>query len=76
MPRPRAFYAVESRVPEAGMQTYWGDFVKGLEALVSDGWVIARIEPGVPPFVPPTVDFTPVIHANRDRLSELEATTG
>ena len=42
------------------------EILKTLEALVSDGWVTARIEPGAEPFPPVNFDLTAVVHANRN----------
>jgi len=49
------------------------EVLKTMEALVSDGWVIARIEPGAEPFPPVTFDFSSVVHANRDPVLARDA---
>jgi flavin-dependent dehydrogenase len=45
----------------------WTDFIKTLEALVSDGWVSTRAAPDGEPMPPPRGDFSQIIHANRDQ---------
>jgi len=42
------------------------EVLKTLEALVSDGWISARIVPGAEPFPPVDLDFSSMVHANRD----------
>jgi hypothetical protein len=44
----------------------WTDFIKTLEALVSDGWVATRIVEGADPMPPPRGDFSKTLHVNRD----------
>jgi flavin-dependent dehydrogenase len=41
--------------------------LKSLEALVADGWVVARTDPNFTPLPPIDLDFTAVVHANRDQ---------
>jgi len=66
-------YWTQIGVPEARRQNSYVEFVARLEALVADGWITARVEPGAPVFEPIAVDMTPVLHENRDiakRLTE------
>ena len=44
------------------------EVLKTLEALVSDGWIVGRIEPGAEPFPPVDFNMKAVVHANRDTL--------
>ncbi len=45
----------------------WTEFIKTLEALVSDGWVVARTQQDADPMPPPRGDFSKILHPNRDR---------
>jgi flavin-dependent dehydrogenase len=42
------------------------EVLKTLEAMVSDGWVTARTAPGAEPFPAVNLDFSSVVHSNRD----------
>ncbi|MDR3692978.1 MAG: NAD(P)/FAD-dependent oxidoreductase [Fimbriimonas sp.] len=50
------------------------EMLKTLEALVSDGWIKGRVEPGAVPFPPVNFSFEALVHANRDvaRLEQVE----
>jgi len=42
------------------------EILKTLDALVSDGWVVARTDPNAAAFPPINLDFSAVVHPNRD----------
>jgi flavin-dependent dehydrogenase len=44
------------------------EVLKTLEALVSDGWIVGRVEPGAEKFPPFEFDMKALVHANRDTL--------
>ena len=45
------------------------EVLKTMEALVADGWVIARTQPGSVPFPAMNLDLSAVVHTNRDSVS-------
>jgi len=42
------------------------EILKTLDALVADGWVVARTDPNAEAFPPINLDFSAVVHPNRD----------
>jgi flavin-dependent dehydrogenase len=46
--------------------SYWTDFFRIFEAMIQDGWIIATAEEGAVEFPEQIVDFSEVIHVNRD----------
>lgn len=59
-------YAAENRLPLA---IFWTDVIKSLEAMVCDGWVRVRTELGTMAMPAPGVDFSAIIHPNRDEAA-------
>jgi hypothetical protein len=49
------------------------EVLKTLEALVSDGWVVARTVPGAEPLPPVNLDFSSMVHTNRDSILARES---
>jgi len=66
-------YARENRIPEESMTGFWSTIIKTLEVLVSDGWVAARTDEGTEGMPPVEVDFSAVLHPNRELRSVREA---
>ena len=63
-----AEYLAQSGVPTDKIPSYSREFFDNLEAMVSDGWVIATTVPGAVAVPPLSLNTEPFIHANRDRI--------
>jgi len=59
-------YAGQIGVDQDGIVHFWTEFIKTLEALVCDEWVVARVQDGDMPMPAPGVDMSPILHPNRD----------
>ena len=57
-------FAREMKISDSGMTGFWSAIIKDLEVLVSDGWVVARTDPGIEGMPPIDVDFSQIIHPN------------
>jgi len=59
-------YSIQTGVPDSLRKNHHIEFIARLEALVTDGWVTARTEPGAPALEPIVIDLSPVMHENQD----------
>jgi hypothetical protein len=58
---------IEQNTPPGGSATdVWEEIVTSLEAMVSEGWLLSRTEPGTRTVPPVLLDFSKVFHENRD----------
>ncbi|RYG26435.1 NAD(P)/FAD-dependent oxidoreductase [bacterium] len=58
--------AMEFAIPESEFPNFRRDFLDALEALVGSAWVVARTVEGFRPFPALEVDFSEIVHTNRD----------
>jgi flavin-dependent dehydrogenase len=58
-------YLAERGVPRDQIASYSRQFFDNLEAMVGDGWVVARVEPGATT-IPPILLSDTIMHPNRD----------
>jgi len=63
-----ADYLSQSGVPIDKIAGRSREFFDNLEAMVSDGWVIARTVPGVEAVPPISINIKPYVHVNRDAV--------
>jgi hypothetical protein len=59
-------YLQANTAPGLGYSETWEEVVTALEAMVSEGWLVARTEPGARTVPPIMLDFSKVFHENRD----------
>ncbi len=67
-------YFAQNKLSAEELQLQWMEFMKTLEALLSDGWVNARSEPGMRSVPPIAVNTSTVFHPNHD-VSDIEKAT-
>ncbi len=64
-----ANYMAEHGYTEAQIPKFRNEFFDILEAMVSDGWVVARTEPGARAVPRQEINISPVIHPNTEEAS-------
>jgi len=61
-------YAIEIGQAGQNFPKFWQEVLTDLEAMLSDGWVVARTDPSARAILPINMDLSMEVHPNRDEV--------